>query len=66
MTLINLNPTKNFKEPHIVKLEKRMYNEPPKESNVAYIGSPFDGTMVKIEFRPKRSLVRRIKERFAK
>ena len=58
------NKMKNFKEPHIVKLEKRMYNEPPKESNVAYIGSPFYGKMVKIEFvRPKKSLVKRIKGR---
>jgi len=45
-----VNKMKNFKEPHIVKCERRMFNEPPKESNVAYIGSPFDGTMVRIDF----------------
>jgi len=59
-----VNKMKNFKEPHIVKFEKRMYNEPPKESNVAYIGSPFDGSMVKIEFNYVRpSIFKRVKEK---
>jgi hypothetical protein len=52
--------TSNFRKPCIVKGEKpRGFNPRRKSSNFAYIGSPFDGSVVKVEFdyvKPKRGI----------